>query len=513
MLPSLVHADDSKKDTITVLPWTDATLVIGSTEKRGAVQYAQPLPQSLALYVKATAPLDEDSRIAALGSENDFAPGFSGQIQFGYDQRTQYLRELNKNISDLAQARRPLVKIPDYAARGVLAEYCKYHNTGVCSDGVVFNHYCKRVTGESCEVSDATQMAAAFAAICQKRLTQGNATCGSGSLRDYAHFAVAYAELHECAQKKPEVLARDESCFAAIWGPEFLLSQRAAKKAFGAAAELQRTQQMAAAWKIVKVIAPAKADELKKISGSDDATLILEHPDAVLVVLNQVLRASALERRDLFLSGAMPGADRYTQAIFFDASLSYDRLEVYQDDLSADPKDEKNYDLEIGVNYTIYTSVPGLSINGRLGYERKRQSDAEKVKRCTEIPSSDTGTTGSLCDSDALFRSGDAPEPVNGEYFRLALNYQYLGNLSEDDVIPGLELRFGLEDTLSKDRYFEGRFALFGTPVKGTAAARAGIAFDVTYDPSLAAGGTDRRWTVTPIIFIGATVASLMQRP
>ena len=47
---------DDKKDELTVLPWTDASLVLSSADKRASVSYAQTFEQGIGLVLKVSAP-------------------------------------------------------------------------------------------------------------------------------------------------------------------------------------------------------------------------------------------------------------------------------------------------------------------------------------------------------------------------------------------------------------------------------------------------------------------------
>ena len=53
---------------------------------------------------------------------------------------------------------------------------------------------------------------------------------------------------------------------------------------------------------------------------------------------------------------------------------------------------------------------------------------------------------------------------------------------------------------------------LFGTPVKGATAARVGIAVELRYAIDAIPGSDDPRFTVTPLVFVGATFADELAR-
>src|SRR5688500_16812130 len=91
-----VHADDSKKDSVSVLPWTQASLIFTSEAKSAALEYSQLFGGAWMFYGKASAPLDEDTRVAAFTSENELAKGFAASVQFGIDERAGELAKLDE---------------------------------------------------------------------------------------------------------------------------------------------------------------------------------------------------------------------------------------------------------------------------------------------------------------------------------------------------------------------------------------------------------------------------------
>jgi hypothetical protein len=95
----IAAAVDAKKDSVTVLPWTQASLAFTEGDKSAAVEYTQLFAGHWMLYGKASAPLDSDTRIAAFTRNNKLANGFSGSFQFGHDGRAAQLRELERNVS------------------------------------------------------------------------------------------------------------------------------------------------------------------------------------------------------------------------------------------------------------------------------------------------------------------------------------------------------------------------------------------------------------------------------
>lgn len=116
--------------------------------------------------------------------------------------------------------------------------------------------------------------------------------------------------------------------------------------------------------------------------------------------------------------------------------------------------------------------------------------------------------SGKQCDGKALFRTGDAPDAESSAYLRLAATYQYpSGKPSKNELIPGVEARFGIEG-LFANKALDTRVTLFGTPVSGATAARVGVALDVSYKVNTDPG--EKRWEITPLIFVGASFSDLL---
>jgi len=97
-IASSAHADDPKKDSLTVLPWTQATLLFSSDEKLGVVEFSQLFKKKWGLNIKASAPIDKDTRVAAFVDDGHLSSGFTGSFQIGYDRRAKQSARLADNI-------------------------------------------------------------------------------------------------------------------------------------------------------------------------------------------------------------------------------------------------------------------------------------------------------------------------------------------------------------------------------------------------------------------------------
>jgi hypothetical protein len=477
------YAGDDKKDSLTVLPWSQAAVVFSAAEKVGAVEYSQLFGGSYLLDVKASAPIDDDTRVAAFTRNTQIAAGFTGSLQFGLDDRAKLLSELESRLVEasdaiglLSSGAEAVTLEEDFVARNKIdagADSIARFLCGAesCTPAVVARKICDRLGETACaadvrSVDQATERARSVRTQCD--VLRGDAPSG-----------------------------QKDRCFLSSWW----LRQQGL---FAANARVQRLatdqRKLEEIWTIFKKLNPDKAKELVA-KGRRQA--ILEDRELFIATLRSALRLRALERRDLLLT-AMPS--RAARAVSIDATLSYDRLSVFQDDLASRTTADTKYDLRLGANYTYYAAVPGLAISARAGLDRTLDPNASKAERCVQLPSTDQMVGGRRCNMSVLFRSGPAPSADSSVFARIAATYQYGGKPSDDDLIPGVEARLGLEGIFDK-KSLDTRLTLFGTPVKGTTAARVGVALDVSYAINAEVG--ESRWTVTPLVFVGATFTDL----
>lgn len=478
------RAGDDKKDSLTVLPWSQAAVVFSSDDKVGAVEYSQLFGTSYLLDVKASAPIDDDTRIAAFTSNTHLAAGFTGSVQFGWDDRAKLLGELEAMlveasgaIETLSSGAEAVTLEEDFVARHQIAAgtdaishfLC---DPETCSPAVVARKICERLGGAACaagdrQVAEATQRATSIRQQCD--VVRGDAP-----------------------------VDKKDRCFLSSWW----LRQQGLFAADERVQRLARDQKkLDQTWSVFEKLDPGKAKEL---AAKGQKQAILEDTQLIISTLRSARRTRALERRDLLLT-AMPSG-RAAQAFSFDARLSYDRLSVFQDDLASRTTADTKYDVGLGMNYTYYAGIEGLAITARAGLDQALDPSASKAERCVQLPSTDQMVGGQRCNMSVLFRSGPAPDAETSVFARLAASYQYGGRRSDDDLIPGVEGRIGLEGIFAK-KSLDGRLTLFGTPVKGTTAARVGVALDVSYAINGEAG--ESRWTVTPLVFVGATFSDL----
>ncbi|NVB85785.1 MAG: hypothetical protein HOV81_45905 [Kofleriaceae bacterium] len=492
-------ADDPKKDSLTVLPWTDASLAFSSEEKVANVAYSQPLSDDFSIYIKGSAPIDEDTRTAAFATDGHFASGISANVQAGYDGR----------VAQLAKFKRELILVNEYVNKALspndisidhrLEEAYVQSIPGLSADNDAVSRHLCRAAQDPLDASQDCTRDKVRVAVCKTIAADGK-PCSTMTEAD----AAAVRMLLNCAPPKPGKADQRpvEQCYLA----QFWLRTRYQDVASYAVIEfVTRTEEIETLWAAFARADETKAKALNDSYNRNHALALVADGSTVLATLSAWRAKAPFERRDTLLTATpLTGG---TSAFLLDISASYDRLSVYHDDLAADPKTEQKIELEIGADYTYYARTPGLAFDVRVGLDHTRDPGAKKTERCVSRASTDGTITGESC-KDELFIAGDPASAKTSAYARLAATYQWQGKRSEDDLIPGVEARLGVEG-LFQDKSLEGRLTLFGTPVSGTAAARVGIALDATYDINR----TDRdtpRWNVTPLVFVGATFSGLM---
>ncbi len=489
VLPSSARADDSKKDTLTVEPWTEATVAFTGEEKRASLTYAQFLPRDLAIHVQASAPLDEDTKVAAFTSDNDFAGGFKAALQFGYDGRAAYWRGVAEDLHTIVAMRKKIIISP-LAAQKV--SYCTHKGITSCTDANVLAGICPDPS--TCVLK--TEAAATQTPACSARIPELAAPPPAPGAPP-----VAGAPPASWSQ------ATDEACFRQAWAKDVVTRADLYRKGLTAA---DRIYPDRATLRDVAVrIRPKEFIDKLKAQGVPVEDAIFYSDDTFADALDKLLEGGPLAVRDAFVTGVFT-TPKQTYAALLDVSLSLDRLKVFQDDVGPKATDETVADFEIGANVTWYTEVTGLSVNVRGGYEYSKESKAKAFKRCKTLTSSDGMVTGQQCDEKALFRSGARPEPTHSPYARLAVDYQYLGTPKNTKVIPGAELRLGAE-TLTEDPELEARLTLYATPVTGSTAARMGIAGEMIYDHTPDTMNDEPKKEFIVFVFIGLTTSDLMK--
>jgi hypothetical protein len=418
-------------------------VVVAGGDKRAVVELTH-LFSSTTLYVKASAPIDDDTRIAAFTSDNHLASGFAGTVQWGYDARAIQVAKLERDYQVLQDNVKALGTLKELTPAEWEA-YSTRHGLGGSSD---------EIARTLCGPGACTPAVAARAVCAAVSATDGG-----------------------CAPKTSD----DEVVKGATTAAAAALPACNALRADADSATLDRCFA-------VKFWVQTQYREATYAA---------------------ILHGKQLERRDLLLTGALATKDT-AWALVGDASFSYDRASVYQDDLASEPVDAVSYQASAGATATLYPGgLAGVAFHLRAGVERSRGTGASKVERCASSASTSADVTGRACDGNALFRTGGAPAAESSFSLRLAASYQYRGAKSETDVVPGVEVRLGL-DGIGADKTGSVRLAFFGTPMKGASAARVGIAVETDY--ALDAGDGERKWTVTPLVFVGASLESLLKK-
>jgi hypothetical protein len=507
-------ADDAKKDDITVLPWSQASVVFAEGDKSASVSYAQLFGDEFMFYGKASAPLDSDTRLSAFTSDNKLAKGFSGTFQFGYDERAAVLADLDHRVQlaiDGINALREGKIGQAIPFNDALLYNARHPEVPVAESAGMKRHFCK-VAGA--EQAACTELVVARE-LCK---TFGTIGCATDTQEDQAlnsarRAAQSIADSPLCrANRAMKTGAESDRCFLARWWlgiEEFAAADQAITQL---AEDVETVDTL---WTILKLIDPKKAEELKKgIKASDKAgkrrelsEILVNNLDTFKDAVIELKRSNpALARRDLLMTGLLGKPTREAQAIGIGFDVDYDALDIHQDDVAAKAISETKYKVTLAGDYTYYATTAGFSLNARVGVGRAKDPKGKKTELCTSFPSTDSTVTGKKCDKDALFRLGAAPGPETTAFARVAITYQYGVGKSEDEVVPGVELRGGWERT-GKDDSVTGRLSLFGTPIKGTTAARVGIALDVGYAINI--GDAETRWRITPLVFVGASFSDL----
>ena len=479
-----------------MLPWADATLVFSSADKRASVSYVHSYGQGIGFHLKASAPIDQDTHLAALTDTNRLVGGFAGSLQVGLDTRADYLNWLKHQVEEVTGALKQLSSLPDWTSNGLQARFAASVPELWGGSTAAFVHYfCTDIGKARCPTPDTINIPTLLPKLCAKYF---EVEC-TDSVSFY-RAAIRYWK-KECEH------ATTVACAAAGFGTDYFQKSEANSALKLRLEDSALRTQIEDAYKVVDPDAGAKLEECRR-SGTTAEQCLADRAGAIADALNAFLRTAPLQRRDLLLM-AVHDRKQWDLALMLGTSLSYDRFQVYEGDAASKPKPAAAYEFSIGPDITAYAPVAGLSFNARVGYERTRQTGATSFERCSTTTSSDPLVSGKRCNASALFRAGAAPDPEDSGFVRLAMDYQYRGTVSKDNLIPGIEFRGGISG-IGQSLAGELRFSLFGTPVSGNAAARVGVALDLHYAIDHDSADDSSRWTVTPLVFIGGTFADLM---
>lgn len=158
-----------------------------------------------------------------------------------------------------------------------------------------------------------------------------------------------------------------------------------------------------------------------------------------------------------------------------EASISYNRLSVYQSDVASQASSHSEYAVRLGGRVTLELSPArgqSIHLSAAGGYERRQDIAATGFKRCTTLPSQDPDVTGTAC-SDAYYLD-QTPEAKSQLYASLAGVYVHKVTPGSKQPIPGMELRFdaqGTRDTAAVD----STLMFFLVPISNSTAVRTGV--------------------------------------
>jgi hypothetical protein len=481
------YADDDKFDSLTLLPWSDASFVITESDHRAVVQYSQLAHDGLGIHASVSAPIDDSTRTAAFTINNKLASGFKASLQIGRDTRAEHLAALESATRVVADAVKKLAIIRQYTTAQLA--YQRDNKLSSLSTGDIYKAECKKLAGGT----DATCTVAARATLVPKLCAAFGRACATE--KDFDELATDYWGAYCLVPTVPP--ERHEAC--AVAGPlrDELSLQPLAEQFLSIINDPNLVVEI---WNVYSYLAPDAAKECPTRA----AQCILDHATAVADAISTFITTAPLARRDLLMFAIQ---DHWGYALLGSVSTSYDRASVYQESIANQPETDTTYDLQVGLDGTLYTSQRGLSVNLRVGYERSRGIGAQPVQRCEVTDGSNATVSGSSCDPNALFRSGVQPGATSSLYVRAAVDYQFSTTLQQDTVVPGVEGRLGL-DNIGSGAVMSARASLFAMPVKGTTAARIGVALDLQHPVDEVAGTPN--WVVTPLVFIGATFSDLM---
>jgi hypothetical protein len=471
-LPGVASGEDGQGDSLTVLPWSTASLVVSSKDTRAVLQLSDMTDCGLRWTGSVSAPLDSDSRVAAFTNNRELGSGFKATLQIGWDRDAKILAAQAKWVHEVEALVTALTAMPIYAANGRLARFATANKLPSQGDSAVWSWL-------------------------QKRWTSSHATEGTLSeLKESDAATIAAATEAACDGS----VAEPPGCLLGQW---FTVQEERSKTY---PKLLKKIEEMPKDL----ILPDALLDESKKLSKAELPQLVADHLGEISAYLATLQKEDATAR----LGAAMvtrPARAHAGHVLLGDVAFSVDTKSVYGGDLSTEATKTIAYDLVLGVDYSYLPTVAGLSVNFRGGMERSRESGAEEVERCETIDSDDPAVSGKDC-TDVLFRSGAQPDAETTGYARGAITYQLHGKLNDGEVLPGVELRGGI-DGLFGTRVGNGRLSLFATPLKDDTAGRFGLAIDASYAIDRGPMESGTRWTITSLVFVGASFKDLLGKP
>lgn len=482
------QAADPASPDLTVQPWTDSTFQLSEKEKRLTLRYHTVTAHGLLLYSSASVPLDTSTREAAF-VQADRLPAFSARLLLGYDSRVERL----KRVARVLESLEVLDDAPSILA---LREYL---NAKLISD--VDKAICKKTelgqnTPWICEGANlnsflSSYTCARFGHVGKTDALQCVVTPSPGN----GSFAC-----ENSASGDPGNLTSGDVCNDLFKH----LSWRARKQKFGESAAYDNLQ-LAGPHILAEVRQWQIAHKVPiSISEQEAAQEVVSNPELRKHLRDKVKTAEKENLSTLGLVG-YDGRQESTQwSLAGDLAVQFDRLSIYQNDLT-NQIDATTYRVQLGALASVFLrSATTLMLRG--GWDGGVRMSPTTIERCQQYASNDPMVSGKSCDPAALYLKGDLPGFSHSGYLRFAA-MQLFPQLRRDHIIPGLELRLGLEG-LGDSLRVNGRLAGILTPVIGSAAIRGGIALDVTYDPSATADSG--AWTLVPMAFLGATIDQYM---
>jgi hypothetical protein len=516
VIASPAQAADPRADSLTLHPWTDATVSLAAAERKLSIAYGQLIPTRrfpLLWFARVAAPLDEETRIAAFIDQHRLVSAFHADVQIGYDSRANRLRELRRPLEQLERLSKRLRTMSAYAKGFGLLELARQLGVkGYASHTKIAEAVCAahRDEGLVCPGDGNARAQAISQWYCNRFV--GHPCRAAEELADYATRRCGAA-----AQMGPE----PERCLIARWLLEWM-SALVDANGFAATVAALKEHDDQRAREILELYVlwvpdqrPLLDDDVDE-KGISPTELVVTHRSEILRAFRDAetdaLSGSLLRMRDLNLVGAPSDPEHHYFSVVADLSFAYDLLKAYHDDVALPPIRVFKLDFQAGLSGTIFLAKPsGLSVNVRTGYELWRSPPVRRIDRCVTLPSSDADVTGHACAAAPLYVAGALPGSESSAYLRLAVDYQFVGDPRKTKIIPGLETRLGFEGLGGNSRSLAIRLAAFFTPVTGAAAARAGLGVDFQY----AIDGTPDQvvqpgaWTVVPFAFVGATTTAL----
>lgn len=485
------HAEDDRSDSLTLIPGNHASVVVTPSESRGQLEMST-LSKSYLLSLRASVPLDHETRVREFVGEGQLVSGYSAGLQVGFDQRAYPLAELDETLARLSTAIGVLRTPP--LNMDLRSAYVQKHALKNNANAIT-RHFCGPDPAAPCELASDVPRA-----IC----TALNRPCD-----DVFDLAQAATEASRAALSGSSCSsffsgAVIDRCFAAIWWL-FIHEHEATVRKI--AVYFREPGSVDATWRTLVAADPRRAATLLAAGGNRKAQVLLDNREEILGVLQAAHRAAALSRRDFMLTGIRPSGRLDNYAILFDGNLAYDRFDVRPGDVQQNPVSTERSHISIGGVYTSYPKgSTGLALTARAGLEHSQASGAVEAQLCTPSP----GLPTVQCSGDVLLLPSSTPDGETSLYLRGALTYQLQRTPTRDDVIPGGELRLDL-DNLGSGATISVRPTLFATAIKGSFAARFGVSFDLLY--RIGTDGNEQfthsRWAVAPMFFFGTSFASL----